>query len=251
MDSNAPAGGPPRISLIIPAFNEEGFIGNTLQSLKAAADRYAAKTGRVVELIVVNNASTDKTEEIARSQGARVAFEPVRQIAAVRNRGFQESRGEIVVTCDADNWVSPNLFERVDQVMSAGAIGGGVRIRPEKGPWLAHLMFSFFNFWADLFGMSFGILFTDRATFQKIGGFPTDVYVGEDAWFVVALKREARRQKRPYANLRDAYIVTSLRKIREFGALQQLGTYLKFLFFPWLTRRKESCPTWYDVRSRK
>lgn len=241
--------GVPRISVVVPAYNEEKYLGATLDCLKGAAERYRNKTGRDVEMIVVNNASTDRTEEIALSRGARVVREPHRQIAAARNRGAKEAKGEIIVTCDADNWVSPNLFERIDEELSGGKVlAGGVRIEPEPGPFLARAMFGTFNFFADLFGLSFGILYTDRETFWKVGGFPTDVYVGEDGFFVLALKREARRRKMAYANLKDVYIVTSLRKIHQFGAAQQLWTYLKFVFFPWLVRRRENCKTWYDVR---
>ncbi len=243
------AGAGPRITIVIPAYNEEKYLGATLECLKESAERYRNKTGRSVEMIVVDNASTDDTGSIALSHGARVVHEPHRQIAAARNRGAREAKGEIIVTCDADNWVSPNLFERIDEELSGGKVlGGGVRIEPEPGPFLAHAMFRIFNFFADLFGLSFGILYTDRDTFWKVGGFPEDVYVGEDGFFVLALKREARQRGMVYANLKDVYIVTSLRKVRQFGAAQQLWTYMKFVFFPWLIRRRENCETWYDVR---
>jgi glycosyltransferase involved in cell wall biosynthesis len=241
----------PRISLIIPAFNEEKYLGATLDSLFAAARAYEAGTGRAVEFIVVDNASTDRTAEVAASRGARVVREPVRQIAAARNRGVGESRGELVVTCDADNRVSPNVFLRIDELMSGGGyVGGGVRIRPERSHWTTDLMFGTFDLLARAAGTSFGMLYTDRDTFRRIGGFPTDVYVGEDALFVWALKREARRLGKRYANPADAYIVTSLRKIDEYGFLPQLFTYLKFLLLPWTIRRRASCPTWYDVRGK-
>lgn len=240
----------PRLSVVVPAYNEERYLGDTLDSLGEAARRFRARTGREVEFVVVDNASTDRTAEVARSRGARVAFEPVRQIAASRNRGAAETRGEIIVTCDADNRVSPNLLERIDEAMSDDrAIGGGVRIYPERGSFAAGLMFGVFNLISRLLQVSFGVLYTRRETFARIGGFPTHVYVGEDALFVWTLKKEARRQGKRFVNLKDAYIVTSLRKIDQFGALQQFFTYLKFLFFPGTIRRRESCRTWYDVRN--
>jgi glycosyltransferase involved in cell wall biosynthesis len=242
----------PRLSVVIPAYNEEHYLGATLESLQVSARRYREKTGRSAEFIVVDNASTDATAAVAKRGGARVVFEPRRQIAAARNRGASEARGDIVITCDADNQVSANLLERIDEVMSTGrAVGGGVRIVPEKRSWGIRLMFGPFEFLSRLLGVSFGVIYTHRDTFRRIGGFPTSVYAGEDALFVWALKREAWRRGQAFANLRDAYIVTSVRKIDEFGAFPQALTYLKFLLFPWTLRRRDSCRTWYRVREKR
>ncbi|MGQ0644225.1 MAG: glycosyltransferase [Elusimicrobiota bacterium] len=236
-----------RLSVVIPAYNEENYLGATLDSLHAAARRCRA-SGREVEFIVVDNASTDGTAAVAIAGGARVVREEKRCIAAVRNRGAREARGDIIATCDADNLVSENLLQRIDEAMSAGAAGGGVRIRPEPGPRLARAMYGLFDAMARVAGMSFGVIFTDRETYGRLGGFPESVYVGEDGLFVLALKREARKTGRPFANLRDAHIVTSLRKMREFGSARQALTYLKFVLLPWTVRRRESCRTWYAVR---
>lgn len=241
----------PGISVIVPAYNEEKYIGATLDSLAVAAGRLKSSTGADTEFIVVDNASTDRTEAVAREKGARVVFEPHRQIAAARNRGAKEAQGKIIVTCDADNRVSENLLERIHQVMSEGALAGGVKILPERRAWTTDMMFGTFDFFARLSGLGFGVIFTDRDTFWRVGGYPSDVYVGEDAWFVWNLKKEALRRKKKFVRLEDAYIVTSLRKIDEFGFLQQMFTYLKFLLFPWTTARRDSCRTWYEVRNGK
>ena len=73
----------PRYSFIIPAYNEEALIAQTLDMLRASA---ASLTGGF-EMIVANDASTDRTPEIAREKGARVIDVKKRQIAAVRNAG--------------------------------------------------------------------------------------------------------------------------------------------------------------------
>jgi len=218
--------------------------------LKESAARFTAATGRTVEFIVVDNASTDGTRGVAEAAGARVVTETERRIAAVRNRGAKEAWGDIIVTCDADNLASPNLLQRIDEVMRSGAVGGGVWIRPEPGPWHVRATYALFDFFARLAGMSFGVIYTDRETYWRLGGYPEDVYVGEDAFFVWALKREGARTKKPFVNLRDAHIVTSLRKWRDFGFLNQTLTYFKFLVFPWAMRRRGQCATWYEVRRK-
>ena len=77
----------PMISVIIPAYNEEKFIEATLENVEEAVNEYGQKYPYPVEVLVVNNNSTDRTEEVARARGARVVFEEKNQIAASRNAG--------------------------------------------------------------------------------------------------------------------------------------------------------------------
>ena len=87
-------------SVIIPAHNEEKYIGKCLQAVKSAAKYVGdAKT----EIIVVANRCTDKTVAIARHYGAKVVINEEKCIAAIRNAGVREAKGEIIVTIDADN----------------------------------------------------------------------------------------------------------------------------------------------------
>ncbi|HUN69649.1 MAG TPA: glycosyltransferase, partial [Burkholderiales bacterium] len=74
-----------RLSIVVPAFNEERLLASTLESIKAAAKVFDAAGGW--ELIVCDNNSTDATAEIARAAGAQVVFEPHNQISRARNRG--------------------------------------------------------------------------------------------------------------------------------------------------------------------
>ncbi|MBL0059606.1 MAG: glycosyltransferase [Elusimicrobia bacterium] len=239
----------PALSVVVPAFNEEGYLGPLLDSLERARERLARERGKTAEVIVVDNASTDGTAALARARGARVVFEPHRQIAAARNAGVRAAVGEIVATCDADNVVSDNLLVRIDEEMAdPRAVGGGVRILPERQRWDTDLLFWFFDRAALILGTSFGVLFARRETFERIGGFPTEIYVGEDAFFVLGLKREARRRRGKFVSIRDAFIRTSLRKIDQFGFGNILWQHVKFLFAPWRLRRREAARTWYDVR---
>ena len=70
-----------KISLIIPAFNEGQYIDRTLDSVNKAKDHYRKPS--LIEIIVVDNYSTDNTEEIAKNKGATVAKEEKRCIASV------------------------------------------------------------------------------------------------------------------------------------------------------------------------
>lgn len=242
----------PGLTVVVPAFNEEKFLPGTLASLQAAADRLKRTRGVDAEIVVVDNASTDRTAEVAREAGVRVVSEPRRQIAAARNAGVRAARGRFVVTCDADNRVTENILERIDEVLSDGkTLAGGVQIRPERRAARTDWIFRAFDFLARTLGLGFGVMFTDRETFWRVGGFPESVYVGEDGLFAWALRREARRTGRRIVNLRDAWVETSLRKMDEHGVATILWHHVKFLLAPWRMRRREACPTWYEVRSEE
>src|SRR5688572_3831089 len=90
------------ITFIIPAHNEESFIGATLDSLHAAAVRINVS----YEVIVVDDASTDSTAIIAASNGARVISVNHRKISASRNTGAKEATGTLLVFVDADTIVT-------------------------------------------------------------------------------------------------------------------------------------------------
>lgn len=99
-----------RISLVICAYNEENYIGACLQ--------YAVKNsqGRFYEIIVVDNASSDRTKEIAESfSGVRVVQEPDKGPTKARQRGFLEAQGDIIAYIDADTRIPPNWFDIVLQ----------------------------------------------------------------------------------------------------------------------------------------
>ncbi len=82
----------PRVSVVIPCYNEEKSIGAVVDEVKMYAD----------EIIVVDNNSTDATAHIARERHARVVSEKVAGYGTALRRGFAEARGEIVVTIDGD-----------------------------------------------------------------------------------------------------------------------------------------------------
>lgn len=84
------------ISVVIPAYNEEEFIGKCLDSLLRQEFRGS------YEIIVVDNASTDRTAEICREKGVTVISEPRKGVVFARQAGFEKARGDIIATTDAD-----------------------------------------------------------------------------------------------------------------------------------------------------
>ena len=93
-----------RFSVIIPARNEEAFIERCLRSIQIAAEPFEQD----VETVVVLNRCTDQTEEIAKSYGARTLRNDSKNLSMIRNTGVKSARGDIIVTIDADSWMSSN-----------------------------------------------------------------------------------------------------------------------------------------------
>ena len=91
-----------KITIVVPAFNEEAYLAATLDSIEAAAAHLRAHSDAAIEAIVVDNNSEDGTAAIAREQGATVIDEPVQGIARARNAGARHAEGEVLVFVEAD-----------------------------------------------------------------------------------------------------------------------------------------------------
>jgi glycosyltransferase involved in cell wall biosynthesis len=87
------------VSVVIPAYNEEDNIAATLAALPVEPLR---ANGFDVEVLVVDNASSDRTGELARELGAKVIVQPVRGYGNAYKAGFANCTGDVVVTGDAD-----------------------------------------------------------------------------------------------------------------------------------------------------
>jgi glycosyltransferase involved in cell wall biosynthesis len=99
----------PRFSVVIPAYNEAGFLGSCLDSLLAQDFRGPC------EIIVVDNNSTDATADVARARGAIVLHEPKPGVCSARQCGTIAARGEIVVSTDADTTFGSDWLSRIDR----------------------------------------------------------------------------------------------------------------------------------------
>ncbi|MGV3638946.1 MAG: glycosyltransferase family 2 protein [Adhaeribacter sp.] len=121
----------PDVSVVIPAFNEENSIFRTLSSL---ADN---RTDLKVEIIVVNNNSTDHTQAVLDSLGVRSYYQPLQGIAYARQMGLQQARGRHHLCADADSLYPPDWIELMTGPMRHNPIVVGVygrySILPPKG----------------------------------------------------------------------------------------------------------------------
>ena len=94
-------------SIIIPAYNEEELLGETLDRIYRCLKEIPNFKG---EVIVVDNNSNDRTSGIAKSKGATVIFEPVNQISKARNVGARKAIGKYLFFIDADTFISQSVI---------------------------------------------------------------------------------------------------------------------------------------------
>lgn len=205
----------PRVTHIIPAHNESRFLPKTLGSVRAAISRSPVS----VEIVVVDNVSTDGTAEVARAHGARVVLETTRCIAAVRNAGARAARGAYLSFADADSLVSANFFERVVANLDREECGGGnFAIRPDRTSvgirFNVQLVIALVRL---IYRVGGGSYFCRKADFEAIGGFDTGRQYGEDVDFACRLKRHAKRRGMRYVQDHTAEVITSMRKAEVFG----------------------------------
>ncbi|MFM7241656.1 MAG: glycosyltransferase [Opitutia bacterium] len=240
-----------RVSVVIPAFNEEKLLPATLAAVGAACEAFRAH-GWSWEHVVCDNNSTDRTAELARAAGATVVFEPVNQIGRARDAGARVATGEWLVFIDADSLPSRALFADIAGRIAAGRhLGGGSTVELEPGtPRYARFVCGLWNRWSRLAGWAAGsCVWVEAAAFRAVGGFGTEYYAGEEVFLSRRLKALARRSGRRFVILADHPLRTSARKLRLYTLTEAGRFFFRMLFTAGrAARRPEHCDIWYDGR---
>lgn len=168
-------------SVVIPCLNGEATIERQLLAL------VGQETSLAFEVIVADNGSTDSTAEIVNrvsSQHSRVRLVDAserRGINHARNRGVQESKGEFLLFCDADDEVEPAWLTEMDQAVKSGAhaVGGTLDRRLPGGERVSLERRLYFMFWDIPWpaGANCGI---SRRVYEEIGPFDENLMGGAD-----------------------------------------------------------------------
>jgi glycosyltransferase involved in cell wall biosynthesis len=206
------------ISFIVPAHNEELWIGRCLDSIHESMKGIA----RPYEVIVVDDGSTDATAQTA-LQSARVIHVEFRKISAVRNAGARAACGETLLFVDADTRANARIVCAALDAIHAGCAGGGC-VPELDGPvpfwgWIIHRL-------AVCGGRVFRIvggcfLFCTREAYLATGGFSEELHAGEDLQFVAALKKIGRFV------IPGEPVRTSARKLDVAGPFQVMALLLR------------------------
>lgn len=231
-------------SVIIPAYNEEVYLPNTLQHLKEAMADISLKG----EIIVVDNNSCDETARIARNNGAVVVFEQVNQISRARNCGARRAQGKFLIFLDADTTVSTELVRTaLDNLCGGTCCGGGVIVTAsEATPAAARHVMEFWNRLSRKLGLAAGcFIYCLREAFEQVGGFSEMVYASEEIWLSRGLRSWGRKHNMDFVIIEDHPITTSLRKLQWYSPSKLVMLSAPVLLFPPAVFFKSLCSTWY------
>ncbi len=234
------------LSFVVPAYNEERYIGRTLDSLAAAA----RTLGIDWETVVADDASDDSTARIARECCAKVVHVNRRHIAAARNAGAHAASGDLFVFVDADTVVPAETLAQAVAVIEEGGVAGGSGCAfdgtlPRWARVVAPPILALYRV-ARLTPGAF--LFCTRGAFHAVGGFDESYFGGEEVVMARALDRYARERGSRFTIVRSA-VVTSGRKLRTYSGME-LFTHLARLVLGGRrgAARRENFGLWYDPR---
>lgn len=187
----------PLFSVILPAFNEGGHIGACLEAIRANIQDPGS-----VEILVIDNGSTDQTASEARSRGVRVIENTTGRrihISDLRNIGARESTGDILVFLDADMLVPGDWLEKAGGYFQAGfkgALGFTSKV-PDAAGWVGRI-------WGQRLHLKRRVLvdvdflpgrniFVNRVAFEAAGGFDPAFLTGEDKDFTFRVRKAGYR----------------------------------------------------------
>jgi glycosyltransferase involved in cell wall biosynthesis len=246
-----------RLSFVVPAYNEEAYLPACLESILAQT----RELGDEVEIIVVNNASTDRTREVALGYaGVLVVDEPRKGLTFARQAGFAASRGELIANVDSDSRLTPGW---VDKVLKEFA--GDAKLVSLSGPFLYYDLtpqqrVSVQIFYAAAFlvyvmnryvlragsMVQGGNFVLRRVALKKIGGFNTAIaFYGEDT-DIARRMNEVGEVKFTF----DFRMFSSARRLKQEGMLTIAARYTVNYF--WTTFRKRPFTKAYiDIREPK
>jgi glycosyltransferase involved in cell wall biosynthesis len=196
--------------VIIPAYNEEAFIENTLQSIEN--QNYPS-----LEVIVVDNGSNDSTANIAKKYNVTVVIYNKKHRASIaRNVGALKATGNYLAFLDADSCLSPNSISSLIKYIDSGYSGGTCRVLPPEDNLIAICQTLIVNKWPRKIGpMYTPFVITSKENFKKIGGWNENLGFAEEIDF----QRKLSRLGRLKLDL-DSYVSTSPRRYQKKGYIR-------------------------------
>ena len=207
------------LSFIVPAHDEEASIEAVVRAIASAAGDLRH------EIIVVDDASTDRTAERAANAGARVVHVVLRQIAATRNAGARVASGSTFVFVDADTVIGADVVTGLQRAMASGAVGGGAGIRfDEPTPRWIKLVLPASLWLARRMRVTGGcFLFASRTAFEAVGGFDETLFAAEEIRLCRALRSQGELV------ILCETVLTSGRKLRTYSGWEVLKMSLRVL----------------------
>ncbi len=217
----------PDVSIIIPAYNEEAGILKTLSSLSASV------TNKKVEIIVVNNNSTDDTAGLAIAAGTICVTETIQGITAARNAGLQKASGKFILNADADTIYPPQWVDRMlaplmndDVVMVYGNFSFILSGNTSRTIYTVYEYVSDISRWINKkFREEAVNVYGFNSAFRRLEGIAVDGFnhppgTNEDGWLGVKLRNHFHKKLYKVKDP-EALVWTSDRRIQLDGGLSK------------------------------
>jgi len=216
------------LSVVIPARNEEAYIGRALRSVA----RQAWPLERL-EAIVVDNASTDRTAAVVESLAVHVTplrivliREPRPGRSRAKNRGAAAARGDVLLFLDADSVMAPTLAAEIIAHRHIGYPAGSVRVIAETTDFFDRWFFELMEIGKTYFRIRAQMLYCSREWFERSGGFDESLEIAEDREFLQRLQGRGV----PVCHLTTSWIATSPRRLHRLPfRLGLVATFLRWL----------------------
>ncbi len=237
-----------RLSFVIPAYNEELYLPGCLESILSQTRNLPDRLGDQIEIIVVNNASTDNTKQVALNYpGVRVIDEPRKGLTFARQAGFMASSGALIANVDSDCRLTPGWVSEVLSTFNAEPNLAGL-----SGPLVYYDLTPRQRFLVRIFYMSAYITYIinrhilrvgsmvqggnfvlNRSSLETIGGFNTNIsFYGEDT--------DIARRLNAVGKVRftfDLKILSSARRLNHEGILTMAARYsINYIWTTFLKR---------------
>jgi glycosyltransferase involved in cell wall biosynthesis len=204
----------PLLSVVIPAFNEAAYLPVYLPTVLTSLHRWEQQGGGRGEVVVVDNASTDDTAQVAHGLGARVVAEHVRNIATVRNSGAAAASGRYLFFADADVALPLDAIAAAMRLMGDGAhVGGAIPPLYRCRRLGARLLCRYWDWQRERHGGAQGVAqFCTADAFAQLGGYSTQLYMSEDHEFFARLCALGQRTGRPAMVVDELRVEPSTRR---------------------------------------
>ncbi|MEA3378344.1 MAG: glycosyltransferase [Nanoarchaeota archaeon] len=197
-----------KLSVIIPAYNEEKYIEDTLKSIRGD-----------VEKIVVVNGCSDKTFEIAQKYAKVFCIED-KNVSKARNFGAKMALGNRFIFLDADIKLEDDILDKINSVDCSIGVCKAKADNDELFP--KTLMF--LKSLAHHLGYSTGLIFCDKEIFEEVGGFDEGLELGEDGKFLRSAMKLGKFK------IVNGYVINSMRRFEKDGYLKDMWFWIRMIF---------------------
>jgi len=215
----------PSISIIVPAHNEEAYLGATLDALRR--QRYPD-----YEVVVVANGCDDRTADVAREKCDRLVVLKEKSLGVARNLGARMATGELLIFLDADTLLEPRALRVIAREFTERDCGGTLKGRPDSGRFAYRLIYWLKNFIHRFVvrNGSSGVIICWKKHFMGVGGFDEHLELRENSELIRRMKCFAGYRFGGYKYIGSTVATTSMRRFERRGLRNIVWLWIKLWF---------------------